>query len=72
MTTKKRDNRAKTVTVKKTVGFQALPKDKKKSVRVLTFLSEPEHKKLLKYCEGLATKPSIVIRESLKHIIGTA
>jgi hypothetical protein len=58
--------------IKKVVGFKPLPKDKKKSVRVLTFLSEPEHKKLLIHCERLNTKPSIFIRERLKDILDNA
>ena len=58
--------------IKKVIGFKPLPKDKKKSVRVLTFLSEPEHKKLLIHCETLNIKPSVLIRERLNDIIGNA
>ncbi len=58
--------------LKKGVGFQALPKDKKKSVRVLTFLSEPEYKKLMSNSKKIDKKPSVIIRELLKDIIGTA
>jgi len=63
MTTKKLKDR---------VGFRSLPKDKKKSMRVLTFLSVPEHKKLLNHCDKLNIKPSVFIRERLKDIIGNA
>jgi len=58
--------------IKKVVGFPALPKDKKKSVRVITYLSIPEHKKLLIHCESSNTKPSILIRERLKDILDNA
>ena len=53
-------------------GFQPLPEQKRKSKRGVFYVTENQYKRLEAFCFKNGIKPSTLIKERIKDIIGNA